>query len=254
MHIRKIVLLASLAAISACQSAKVEESITTSSTAGAGPAGQQGSEVGDQNDERLIASAGASQAGSTAAVIQAYVPPQTGTVFTWRNNWSSLPPVVSYRVSGVVTVGETEYVKFTSVAGMKNTVHAYYDTGSFALKGYRDGDDRALVTYKPVEERYRFPMKAGDQWVTAWRSLDHKEERETKGGGVVKVVAIETVKLPAGEFRAAKVQLPLPRDAAPGMRHLVWFAPDLGITVKEQITSGSMNWTQILEKIEKPVS
>jgi hypothetical protein len=32
----------------------------------------------------------------------------------------------------------------------------------------------------------------------------------------------------------------------------VWFSPQLGVTVKEQIGNGSMNWTQILEKVQLP--
>lgn len=269
MHMRNLTLLLAALALASCQSSKVEDTITTSST-DAGQIEESGTvaATGEETaaDGEVVADvapvAGGMDArgtpGSSSAadskVITAYVPPESGTVFTFRNNWSSLPPVVSYRVAGVVNVGGSEYVKLTSVTGMKDTVHAYYDTASFALKGYRDKGDRALVTYKPVEERYRFPMKAGDRWVTAWRSYDHKEKRETKGGGVVEVIAIETVKLPAGEFRAAKVRLPVPDDAPAGMRHFVWFAPALGITVKEQITSGAMNWTQVLEKVEKPVS
>lgn len=269
MPVRNLTLLMAALLLAACQSAKVDDTITTSSTTSAstaqtGALAATASQTDADGEEMAGAAAAPGVAGEKAAtgsasgadskVIAAYVPPQAGTVFTFRNNWSSLPPVVSYRVAGLVSVGEREYVKLTSVAGMKDTVHAYYDTASFALKGYRDKDDRALVTYKPVEERYRFPMKAGDRWVTAWRSYDHKEKRETRGGGVVEVIAIETVKLPAGEYRAAKVRLPVPDDAPAGMRHFVWFAPALGITVKEQITSGAMNWTQILEKIEEPVS
>lgn len=187
-------------------------------------------------------------------VIDRYEPPKEGTVFTWRNNWSTLPPVISYKVAGVVKSGGVEYLKLTSVAGLKETVDAYYDTSGFALKGYRDAGGKAMVTFKPVEERYRFPMKPGDKWLTQWKSLDHRKKIERSGGGVVEVVGFEMLRLPAGTYRTIKVKMPTPRELPAGMRHHVWFSPELGVTVKEQIGNGSMNWTQILEKVELPAS
>lgn len=185
---------------------------------------------------------------------ETYVPPAPGTVFTWRNNWSSLPPVISYKVAGLVKAGDVEYLQMTSVGGIKETVHAYYDTRNFALKGYRDTKDHAILTYKPVEERYRFPLKAGERWVTAWKSFDHRTKKEISGGGVVEVIGLETIDLPAGSFQAFKVRMPTAPDMPKGMNHFVWFAPKLGVTVKEQIGNGTMNWTQILEKVELPSS
>lgn len=206
-----------------------------------------------QNIDTETNTASAKQAGLPLAP-DAYVPPKTGTVFTWRNNWSTLPPVISYRVDGVVTAGDRQYLKMTAIGGLKEKISAFYDTGNFALKGYRDAKDKAMVTFKPVEERYRFPLKPGDKWVTQWESYDHRERKETKGGGVVEVVRFETLKLPAGEFRAVKVKLPTPPDMPAGMTHFVWFSPELGVTVKEQISNGSMNWTQVLEKVSIPAS
>ncbi len=186
--------------------------------------------------------------------IEAYVPPQTGSVFTWRNNWATLPPVVSYRVDGVVSGGEQKYVKMTAVSGLKEKISAFYETTGFGLKGYRDAKDKAVVTFKPVEERYRFPMKPGDKWVTKWESYDHRKKSETSGGGLVEVLRFEKLKLPAGEFDTVKVKLPTPPDMPAGLTHFIWFAPQLGVTVKEQISNGSMNWTQVLEKVSLPAS
>ena len=185
-------------------------------------------------------------------VVAAYKPPAMGTVFTWRNNWANLPQKISYKVTGIVKAGKSQYLKMTSVEGLNTTTHAFYDTRNFGLKGYRDDKDRAVVTYKPIEERYRFPMQPGDQWITAWKSIEHKSEKVVKGGGLVQVIGFENLKLPAGTFRTVKVRLPLQRGAPKGMRHYVWFAPELGVTVKEEIGGGSMNWTQILEKVQKP--
>lgn len=185
-------------------------------------------------------------------IVQAYAAPKKGTVFTWRNNWAALPEVIAYRADGIVKFGSKEYVKFTSTRGLKKDTHAYYDVSSFSLKGYRDAKNAALVTYKPAEQRYRFPMKAGDKWVTSWKSMDHTKKQVTKGGGVVKVIKFEMLKIGAKEYDAVKVRMPLQRGAPKGMSHYVWFSPELGITIKEQIGNGAMNWTQILEKVEFP--
>jgi hypothetical protein len=189
-----------------------------------------------------------------AEAVSTYVPPKPGTVLTFRNNWATLPPVIRYRIDGVVTAGESSYVKMTSTGGLKEPVSAFYDTSNYGFKGYRGPDGKPLLTYKPVEERYRFPMKAGDQWITQWKSFDHRKQAQTNGGGVVKVVGMETVEVPAGRFRAMKVRLPVARDMPAGMTHHVWFAPELGVTVKEHIGNGSLNWTQVLEKVETPGS
>lgn len=185
-------------------------------------------------------------------IVQAYVPPKQGTVFTWRNNWAALPEIIAYRADGIVKFGNKEYVKFTSTRGLKKNTHAYYDVESFSLKGYRDAKNAALVTYKPAEQRYKFPMKPGDKWVTSWKSMDHTKKQVTKGGGVVKVIKFEMLQVGAKKYAALKVKMPLQRGAPKGMSHYVWFSPELGITIKEQIGNGAMNWTQVLEKVEIP--
>lgn len=185
-------------------------------------------------------------------VIEAYVPPKPGTVFTWRNNWANLPDLISYKVAGNLKLGNTEYIKFSSVQGFKSQTHAFYDTSNFSLKGYRDKSDRAVVTFKPPEQRYRFPMAPGDKWVTSWKSIDHKTDRVTSGGGVVRVLRWETLDLPAGRIRALKVRVPVQRNAPKGLTHHAWFSPKLGITVKEEIGGGILNWSQVLEKVDLP--
>ena len=209
----------------------------------------------DERNARPSGGAGldATTTSSVAApAVVRYEPPETGTVFTWRNNWSSLPPLISYRIDGLVEAGDRQYLRMTAVSGLNEQISAWYDTSGFALKGYRDESEKAIVTYKPVEERYRFPMRPGDKWVTSWRSFDHRKRSETSGGGIVQVVGFEMLDLPAGRFRAMKVRLPSAPGMPAGMIHHVWFAPELGVTVKEQIGNGSMNWTQILERIERP--
>ncbi len=39
--------------------------------------------------------------------------------------------------------------------------------------------------------------------------LDHRKKQETDGGGVVEVMGIETIKLPAGTFRTVQVKMPV---------------------------------------------
>ncbi|MEP1208836.1 MAG: hypothetical protein ABJM29_14185 [Rhizobiaceae bacterium] len=183
---------------------------------------------------------------------ESYVPPKRGTVYTYHNNWASLPKVIKYKVSGVEKIGRRKYLKFTSVGGLKNPVHAYYDLKNFNLKGYRDLSGKAVVSFRPAEQRYRFPLKPGDKWLTKWQSKDHKKNEVTSGGGIVRVERIEQLALPIGVYKTVRVRLPLPRNAPRGMTHHLWFSPKLGVTVKEQIKSTNMNWTQILAKVEGP--
>jgi len=183
-------------------------------------------------------------------VVERYEPPKAGTVLAWRNNWASLPPLITYKVDGSVKIGNADYIKFTSVAGLKRTTHAYYTADGYALKGYRDAADKALVTFKPVEERYRFPMKPGDKWVAQWKSFDHEKKQESRGGGVVEVIGFETLDLAFGKVRALKVRLPVQSNEP--IRHHVWFAPSLGVTVKETITNGKGVWSQVLEDVRQP--
>lgn len=236
--------------LAGCQATSGPDAIRLPSTLGAGKSGTKAVDALAQVD---IAARTAS-VGAPSDLIERYEPPREGAVFTFRNNWSTLPPVISYKVAGVVKAGDVEYVKLTSVAGLKENVSAYYETSGFALKGYRDAGGNAMVTFKPIEERYRFPMKPGDKWLTQWKSFDHRKNVETSGGGVVEVIGFEMLQLPAGTYRSVKVRLPTPRGMPAGMRHHVWFSPELGVTVKEQVGNGSMNWTQILEKVELPPS
>ena len=184
--------------------------------------------------------------------IAAYVPPKPGTVLHFRNNWATLPAQTMFRVDPPAKIGDKEYVRLTAVGGSGETLHGYYDASNYALKGYRDDKDAAVITYKPVEERYRFPMHPGDKWLSQWRSISHRDKKVSEGGGVVQVVRMETIDLPAGKFRAMKVRLPLPASEFPGMSHFIWFSPELGVTIKEEITNGRINWTQVLEKVELP--
>ena len=248
MH--KMLAFALAVAVSGCQSARTQSSDVVAPKLTAEISEKQ-SDASD-TDPVTTASVKKPSNANTANAVQNYVAPKKGTVFTWRNNWANLPDLISYRVAGTINVGETEYLKFTSVKGFKNETHAYYDARRFSLKGYRDRSDRAIVTFKPPEQRYKFPMSPGDKWVTSWKSIDHKTDRVTSGGGVVKVLRWETLKLPAGEFRALKVRMPVQRNAPRGLTHHAWFSPELGITIKEEIGGGSLNWSQVLEKVELP--
>ncbi len=197
-------------------------------------------------DETTVASV------NKGVLVEKYTPPPTGAVFTWRNNWASLPPVISYKVVGPVKVKDELYIKFSSVAGLEEPVNAYYRMSDFNLKAYRSDENEAITSFRPVEQRYRFPLKAGDRWRTAWQSKDHRKGIVTTGGGVVEVIGLEVLDLPAGRLRAVKVRMPTDKGAPKGMVHHIWFSPELGVTVKEEIVSGPLNWTQVLARAQLP--
>ena len=266
MSIRYLTVIMAIAAVSACQSGKKDELVASSAIAQdevvEDAAATQVNEeqaledqAGDEVDEVDETTKTANIDPATpdlSNTVATYVAPKKGTVFTWRNNWSNLPEIISYRVAGKVRNGDTEYLKFTSVTGFKSTTHAYYLADDFSLKGYRDKSNKAVLSFKPTEKRYRFPMAPGDNWITSWKQIDHKTNKVTSGGGVVRVIGWEVLDLPAGRFRALKVRMPVQKDAPRGMRHYAWFSPELGVTIKEEIGGGILSWSQILEKVEHP--
>ncbi len=138
--------------------------------------------------------------GQVQKLFAAYKAPPTGARFTWRSNWASMPDLVTYEVQGLVERGGAEYVALKSVKGLAETTYAYYDTTNFSLKGYRNEQDEALTTFKPVEERYRFPLEKGKQWVSEWKMKDHKTGKVTSGGGVFKIDFSGTTEVAGRKF------------------------------------------------------
>ena len=152
--------LALAVTLAGCQSSQIDDLSTASTgdklpaSVAAPPDGSASAPGAVEESARALADAG------SANVIASYVPPESGTELTFRNNWSSLPPVITYRVAGTVALGGKTYLKMTSIKGQSETVSAYYDTANFALKGYRDKNDKPILTYKPVEERCLLPARA----------------------------------------------------------------------------------------------
>lgn len=268
MSVRFLSVFLILVAVTACQTSKTgdsklaqtvatdENQITTVAEPPTANADQElNSELTQDGVDTSVTTAKVEpSAGSTATsnIVSSYNAPEAGTVFTWRNNWANLPEIISYKVAGKVKNGDAEYLKLTSVKGFKSTTHAYYLTKDFSLKGYRDKSNKAVLSFKPPEQRYRFPMAPGDKWVTSWKQLDHKTNKVTTGGGVVRVIGWEVLDLPAGRFRTLKVRMPVQRGAPKGMTHYTWFSPELGVTVKEEIGGGILSWSQVLERVEYP--
>ncbi len=275
MPVRYISVFLAMLAVAACQSSKgdttsavdlisksdgpenadtLAKSNTDGSEAEVAEAVGEKSQNGDVIDSSVKTAKvdGSTPSGKLSNSVASYVAPRDGTVFTWRNNWANLPEIISYKVAGKVKNGDTEYLKLTSVKGFKSTTYAYYLTKDFSLKGYRDKSNKAVMSFKPTEQRYRFPMAPGDKWVTSWKQVDHKTDKITSGGGVVRVIGWETLNLPAGRFKALKVRMPVQRNAPKGLTHYTWFSPKLGVTVKEEIGGGILVWSQILEKVEYP--
>ncbi|MGI9350246.1 MAG: hypothetical protein ACR2O3_01680 [Rhizobiaceae bacterium] len=258
MYIRRLFPFVAVMALVGCQATKMEDLLAKNDLSEQ-EVSEKISESGERDEPQVdsVTTTSIDNSVSTSKetsrdYVSKYVPPRPGTVFTWRNNWANLPEIISYRVAGTVNAGDSEYLKFTSVKGFKSTTHAYYNAKDYSLKGYRDRKDKAIVTYKPVEQRYKFPMAPGDKWLTQWKSLDHKTDRITVGGGVVHAIRMETLNLPFGKIRAMKVKMPVQKSAPKGITHYAWFSPELGVTVKEEIGGGILNWSQVLERVEFP--
>jgi hypothetical protein len=89
----------------------------------------------------------------------------------------------------------------------------------------------------------RFPVKDGDTWTETLTT----EDGAAKVHG--KVFAAEDVQVPAGKFKAVRVQLEVEDDEAGTVTATYWFAADIGI-VRQTVDVGDQQIVFELEKHE----
>jgi hypothetical protein len=93
----------------------------------------------------------------------------------------------------------------------------------------------------------KLPAKEGDKW-----EFDTPAQRDERGRGLrgekgtVTVGPTEVVEVPAGKFRAVRLEIAVTAingDAVPEIRYTSWYAPEVGLV---KMTRGT-EWTRVLK-------
>lgn len=109
--------------------------------------------------------------------------------------------------------------------GPESTTLIEPTTGSWAAQ-VKDG--KPVVSWDPALG-FHWPMWVGETWSTPYKVTNHATNRTTEMRAWFTVEAQESVNVPAGTFRTFRVLY-----SAPTLWGVIWWSPDLGITVKSR--------------------
>jgi hypothetical protein len=111
---------------------------------------------------------------------------------------------------------------------------AYLDATTATLAKIVAGDKR-LVEFKPRSPTLSFPITVGKKWDGQYEGYRADNGNAWKSTVSCEAKAFETIKVPAGEFEAYRIQCADSWDAFPfhGVSDsTAWYAPKLGAVVK----------------------
>lgn len=112
------------------------------------------------------------------------------------------------------------------------TVHVH-DRATGAWLAVLDRSDRELISWQPNDGTFSSPLWVGKQWTARSTRHDRVQRRSLNDLVTVwTVAAFEDVQVPAGRFKAFRVDAwPDSRDSI--RKRTYWYAPDLRLIVKE---------------------
>jgi hypothetical protein len=150
----------------------------------------------------LAAALAAALAAPSAAIAQSAPAPSVGAGDTWTYRGLSYNRLPLGEVTREVT-GTGGEIRVVTRAGSTQ------QTAEFARPGFQASgplNDRATGTLAPALEVMPFPLEPGKRWTQTVQRRDPAsgEMRTVRLEG--RVVGWETVRVPAGEFRAIKVE------------------------------------------------
>ena len=111
---------------------------------------------------------------------------------------------------------------------------AYLDATTATLTKIVDGDKR-LVEFKPHSPTLSFPITVGKKWDGQYEGYRADNGNAWKSAVSCEAKAFETVKVPAGEFQAYRIECADNWDAFPfrgTSDSTIWYVPKLGTVVK----------------------
>jgi hypothetical protein len=192
----------------------------------------------------LVLAMGFTSAAFPAAISQEkapdYFPLKAGTKWSYEVNQDGKKLKTTSQIAKVEAGAEGK-----SVALLETTVNGEV-TGTEHLTTTEKGVFRQRVNgieLSPPVCVLKYPLKKDETWET--ESTIANEQLKVKG----KVIANEEVTVPAGKYKAFRVEI---ETSAAGMRNIttLWFAPDVGV-VKQSTENEGKAVTAELEKFEE---
>ena len=142
-------------------------------------------------------------------------------------------------VRGQLLRGDFEVVQaeggvYTIDVGNGRLLRRDFDLGN--LGEWSQADDQPLRVMTPVDVRYHWPLWVGKRWQCEF--IDRVSGGEAlRMSASYHVEAMDSVQVPAGEFRALRIVRTLRLLAKDGdfltRTQMAWFAPDAGLEVRQ---------------------
>jgi hypothetical protein len=140
----------------------------------------------------------------------------------------------------VTAVDKTDGARVVSIA---QEVDGATTAGLSRMKVTDDGLFRAASYGTVYDAPYcvlKLPLKAGATWTS-----EAKMEGTTRSTFKYRVGADEDVEVPAGKFKAVRIEVEIDTQGRPG-RSTIWYAPRVGV-VKQIHESGARKYTKVLK-------
>jgi len=114
------------------------------------------------------------------------------------------------------------------------------DKGVIAHKREMHGG-KLIISLSPPEPMYKFPLEKNKKWT--WKG---KLNDKLEGDFEFAVLDEEEVEVPAGKFKAFKVEMKGSASDKSSVQVIRWIAKDVGV-VKEESSPGGMQFTAVLK-------
>lgn len=150
-----------------------------------------------------------------------------GTRLTFRRKSDALDTSESFVVEAPVTYQGRPALKLVSGDGSSE----YLDAATTNWMASYDVDGKLTTSASPHNGRLDFPLWVGKKWRSTYDFTNHEENRTWYGMSPSReAVALETVTTPAGTFETIRIESGPGKGV--GFRETVWYAPDIGVSVK----------------------
>lgn len=167
-----------------------------------------------------------------------YYPLKPGTKWHYRVTVGGRTGAVACRIAKVETIDGQPLARLETVVGEKSVASEHLRTDAKGIYRHRAN---GLEPVPPIQ-LLRYPVKDGDRWESEF------SVGEEKGKLAVVVIGKEEVEVPAGKYKAVKVEVNTD-SGGQKISTTYWFADGVGI-VKQRSDLGGRETVLDLEKYE----